>query len=423
MPIPADRRLTLLYAIILVDVLVGTAIGPVMPDFVRGLPQPQVWLSVGTGLFLGVQLVAAPLLGRLSDGYGRRPIFIVSAIGTLLATGLLLPVRAGVYFANRVSDGLTNGLYATARSAITDVSTPERLFRNQGLEGAIVSLGFVLGPLAAGLLLMALHVPAGQQATYVVRLAVGLAALNVLLSYLLPETHHRRNAVRGAELRAELARSSNPLTLWARLQAKEASNPGTQRLVLTQVAFTLSAGYYFYFIPFLSQGPLQLDAREISYLFIFFGGLSIVFNYGFFTYLADRLPQRRSVVWLAVLGTPVLLGYGLAGASKLAFYGVVALDCATLSLIPGLLEGRLARHTTEADRGEVFGLNQAFQSLASVATTVVFAGLSVLDLRLPWGWFALCLAVVAGLAARPEPARRAASSLPHRPAEEGGLLT
>ncbi|MGI4742405.1 MAG: hypothetical protein ACRYG7_45185 [Janthinobacterium lividum] len=50
---------------------------------------------------------------------------------------LLLPMRANVYFTNRVSDGLTNGLYAAARSAITDVSPPERLFRNQGLKGAI----------------------------------------------------------------------------------------------------------------------------------------------------------------------------------------------------------------------------------------------------------------------------------------------
>jgi DHA1 family tetracycline resistance protein-like MFS transporter len=387
------------YVIILVDVVVGTAIGPVMPDFVRELPQPQLWLAVGTGAFLGVQLLSAPLLGRLSDGYGRRPIFILSALGTLLANGLLLPVRASVYFANRVSDGVTNGLYAAARSAITDISPPERLFRNLGLEGAIVSLGFVLGPLAAGLLLTALHVPAGQQATYVVRLAVGLAALNVLLSCLLPETHRQRNIVRGAELRAELARSSNPFTLWARLRAQEATRPGIQHLVLTQVAFTLSSGYYFYFVPFLSQGPLQLDARGISYLFIFFGGLSIVFNYGFFTYLADRLPQRRTIVWLAVLGAPVLLGYGLVGTSKLAFYGLVTLDCATLSLIPGLLEGRLARHTSEADRGELFGLNQAFQAVASVATTGVFAGLSVLDLRLPWLWFALCLTAVAGLAA------------------------
>ena len=405
LPLPPDRRLTLLYAIILVDVVAGAAVGPVLPEFVRGLRQPQLWLSVGTGLFLGVQLFSAPLLGRLSDGYGRRPIFILSAVGTLLANLLLLPVRTGLYFVNRVSDGLTNGMYATVRSAITDISPPERLFRNQGIEGAIISLGFVLGPMAAGVLLTMLQVPPAQQATYVVRLAVALAALNVLLSAWLPETLAQHNGVRGAELRAELARSINPLTLWARLRTKNAINPGIRRIVLTQVALTLSTGYYFYFVPFASLGPLHLDARGISYFFMYFGTLSIGLNYVFYTYFADRINQRRAIVWLAALGAPVLASYGLMGTSKVALYVLVTLDCCTFSLIQGLLEGRLARHTTEADRGEIFGLNQAFQSLASVATTLVFGGLSVLDLRLPWAWFALCLAAVAGLAARREPAQ------------------
>ena len=402
MPAIPARCLPLLYAIILVDVVVGAAVGPVLPEFVRGLPQPQLWLSVGTGIFLGVQLFSAPLLGRLSDGYGRRPIFIISAVGTLLANALLLPVRAGLYFVNRVSDGLTNGMYATVRSAITDISPPERLFRNLGIEGAIISLGFVLGPMAAGLLLTLLQVPISQQATYVVRLAVGLAALNVLLSCWLPETHHQRNGVRGSELRTELGLAINPLTLWARLRAKNASNPGVRRIVLTQVALTLSTGYYFYFVPFVSMGPLHLDARGIAYMFMYFGGLSIGLNYVFYTFWADRLNQRRAIVWLAAIGTPVLLGYGLVGTSKTAFYVIITLDCLTLSLIQGLLEGRLARHTTEADRGEIFGLNQAFQALASFSTAIVFGALSVLDLRLPWGWFALCLAAVAWLAARRE---------------------
>ena len=347
-----------------------------------------------------MQLFSAPLLGRLSDGYGRRPIFILSAVGTLLANALLLPVRAGLYFVNRVSDGLTNGMYATVRSAITDVSVPARLFRNLGIEGAIISLGFVLGPMASGALLTGLHVPPAMQATYVVRLAVGLAALNVLLSLWLPETHTQRNGVRGAELRAELALAINPLTLWARLREKNTSNPGIRRIVLTQVALTLSTGYYFYFVAFMSLGPLRFDARAISYTFMYFGALSIVLNYVFYTYLADRLNQRRAIIWLAALGTPVLLGYGLVGTSRLAFYALVTADCFTLSLIQGLLEGLLARHTTEADRGEIFGLNQAFQALASFSTALVFGGLSVLDLRLPWAWFALCLAAVAGLAAR-----------------------
>jgi DHA1 family tetracycline resistance protein-like MFS transporter len=404
MPSPPDRRLPLLYAIILLDVVVGAAVGPVLPEFVRGLRQPQWWLSAGTGLFLGVQLFSAPLLGRLSDGYGRRPIFILSAVGTLLANALLLPVRAGLYFANRVSDGLTNGMYATARSAITDLSTPERLFRNLGIEGAIISLGFVLGPMAAGLLLTALQVPPVQQAGYVVRLGLALAALNVLLAFWLPETHRQRNGVRGAELRTELALSINPLTLWTRLSVKNASNPGIRRIVLTQVALTFSTGYYFYFVPFVSLGALRMDARAISYFFMFFGTLSVGLNYVFYTYFADRINQRRAIIWLAALGAPVLAGYGLVGTSRPALYALVTLDCLTLSLIQGLLEGLLARRTTEADRGEIFGLNQAFQGLASFGTTLVFGLLSVLDLRLPWAWFALCLAAVAWLAARREPA-------------------
>ncbi|AII50975.1 MFS transporter [Hymenobacter sp. APR13] len=398
MPAPKDRRLPHIYLIILIDVIVGAAIGPVMPEFVRGLPQPQLWLSVGTGLFLGVQLFSAPVLGRISDGYGRRPIFIFSAVGTLLANGLLLPVRAGLFFVNRVSDGLTNGMYSTVRSALTDISPPEKLFKNLGIEGAIISLGFVLGPMASGVLLTLLQVAPGQEAAYVVRLAVVLAALNVVLSVLLRETHTRRNGVRGAELRTELALALNPLTLWARLREKEATTPGIRRIVLTQVALTLSTGYYFYFVPFISQGPMHLDARGISYFFMFFGALSVVLNYVFYTYLADRINQRKAIVWLAALGVPVLAAYGLVGTSVVALYALVVIDCFTLSLIQGLLEGLLAQRTTDADRGEIFGLNQAFQGLASFATTLVFGALSVLDLRLPWAWFALCLAAVAVLA-------------------------
>jgi DHA1 family tetracycline resistance protein-like MFS transporter len=397
---PPDRRLLLIYTIILLDVVVGAAIGPSMPEFVRGLPQPQLWLSVGTGLFLGVQLFSAPVLGRLSDGYGRRPILILAAVGTLLANLLLLPVRAGFLFANRVSDGLTNGMYATIRSAITDISPREQLFKNLGIEGAIISLGFVLGPMTAGLLLTVLAVPPGRQAHAIVALAVGLAALNVVLSLLLRETHQQRNGVRGAELRAELSRALNVLTLWSRLAAKDSPRRGLRAIVLMQVALTLSTGYYFYFVAFASLGPLRLDARMLSYYFMFFGSLSIGINYVFYTFLADKINQQKAIFWLALVGVPVLAGYGLVGHSLLRLGVLTVLDCFTLSLIQGLLEGLLAQRTTDEDRGEIFGLNQALQGLASFATTLVFGGLSVLDLRLPFAWFALCLGAVAWQARR-----------------------
>ncbi|RZK19370.1 MAG: hypothetical protein EOO56_14260 [Hymenobacter sp.] len=73
----ANARLLLIYTIVLLDVILGSALGLVMPQFVQGLAQPQLWLTLGTALFLGIQLVAALLLGTLSDQVGRRPVVLV----------------------------------------------------------------------------------------------------------------------------------------------------------------------------------------------------------------------------------------------------------------------------------------------------------------------------------------------------------
>ncbi|GAB3552437.1 MFS transporter [Spirosoma fluminis] len=399
----SDRRLLQIYAIILIDVIVGSAVGPVLPQFVKGLERPQLWLAVGTALFLGVQLFSAPLLGKLSDGYGRRPIFIVSAIGTFLADCLLLPVRVGFYFANRLSDGTTNGMYATVRSAITDISPKDQLFRNLGIEGAIISLGFVIGPAVAGLLLTTFDVVEGEQARVIAIMAVALSSVNMLLSWTLRETHPNPPGVAVATLKSELIQSLNVHTLWSRLTAKDqqyrkAGLGRLKQLVLMQLALTLSTGYYNYFVTFASFGELRMDAKDISYFFMYFGALSIVISYVFYAYIADRINQRRAIFWFALLGAPVLAGYGLVGSSMRWLYILITIDCLTLSLIQGLIEGLMAQCTTDEDRGEIFGINQALQGIASFATTLVFGALSLLDLRVPFGWFGFCLAAVAWLA-------------------------
>ncbi len=412
-----DRRLSLIYAIIFVDVVVGSAVAPVLPAFVDDYPHPELWLALGTGLFLGVQLISGPLLGKLSDGYGRRPIFVVSAIGTLLANTLLLPVRLGFYLTNRLSDGLTNGMYATVRSAITDISPPDKLFKNLGIEGAILSLGFVIGPAVSGLLLTVFDViEPDKQARAVILMAVILSVVNVGLSLLMRETKQTPVvAVSRSELKAALRQAMAVGTLWQRLHQKDAQSPGLRQLVLMQLALTLSTGYYFYFVTFMSFGEMQLDARQISYFFMYFGFLSVIINYVFYTFLADRINQRRTIVWLAGLSVPILAGYGFIGTSTPSLYALVTIDCLTISLIQGLIEGLMARHTTDTDRGEIFGLNQAMQGLASIITTLVFGGLSLLDLRLPFGWFAVCIGAVAWLASRKPSAPATAIELANNP--------
>ncbi|ADB40528.1 MFS transporter [Spirosoma linguale] len=394
----ANRQLLHIYAIIFIDVIVGSAVGPILPEFVKGLERPQLWLAVGTALFLGMQLFSAPLLGKLSDGYGRRPIFIISAIGTFLADCLLLPVRVGYYFANRVSDGTTNGMYATVRSAITDISPKESLFKNLGIEGAIISLGFVIGPAVSGLLLTTFDVVQGDQARVVAIMAVTLSSVNMILSWTLRETHPNPPGITTAALKMELANSLDVHTLWTRLLAKDRQYPGLKILVMMQLALTLSTGYYFYFVTFASFGALQMDAKAISYFFMYFGGLSVVISYVFYGYIADRINQRLGIFWFALLGAPILGSYGLVGTSVLWLYILVTVDCLTFSLIQGLIEGLMAQLTSDEDRGEIFGINQALQGVASFVTTVIFGALSLIDLRLPFAWFGTCLAVVAWLA-------------------------
>ncbi|UHG89892.1 MFS transporter [Spirosoma oryzicola] len=395
-----DFRLYHIYAIILIDVIVGSAVGPILPEFVRGLQKPQLWLAVGTALFLGVQLFSAPLLGKLSDGYGRRPIFIISSIGTFLADCLLLPVRVGFYFANRISDGVTNGMYATVRSSITDISPKDQLFKNLGIEGAIISLGFVIGPAASGLLLTTFDIVEGHQAKVVAIMAVVLSSVNMILSWTLRETHPNPPGVDVSALKSELVQSLSVHTLWRRLMDKEKQHRGLKQLVLMQLALTLAVGYYFYFVTFASFGELHMDAKAISYFFMYFGGLSVVISYVFYAYIADRINQQKAIFWLALLGTPILGGYGLIGTSVFSLYVLVTFDCLTFSLIQGLIEGLMARLTTDEDRGEIFGINQALQGLASFVTTIVLGILSLVDLRLPFAWFAVCLAAVAWLASR-----------------------
>lgn len=159
----SNSRLLLIYAIVLLDVIVGSASGPVLPQFVQGLAQPQLLLTFGTALFLGVQLMSAPLLGTLSDQVGRRPVVLISAVGTLVANAFLLPVRTALFFVNRLSDGFTNGLYSLMRSSVADISAPADVVKTTGLVSTFQSLGSVLGPLVASAVLW-LGPPKAQQA-------------------------------------------------------------------------------------------------------------------------------------------------------------------------------------------------------------------------------------------------------------------
>jgi len=175
--------LSLIFVIMLMDVIGITLLSPVAPYIVQKYSHSALMVTMLTVLYAGGQFIAAPLLGKLGDRYGRRPVLLVSLFGQ--AVGYLIFGMGGalwILFLGRIIGGITGGNLSTASAYIADISKPDERSKNFALIGMAWSIGLILGPAAGGILgQFNLMAPA-----YV---AAGLSLLNLLLGiFILPES-------------------------------------------------------------------------------------------------------------------------------------------------------------------------------------------------------------------------------------------
>ncbi|MCH5600032.1 MFS transporter [Niabella ginsengisoli] len=182
-----------IFVTLLIDVMGWGLIIPVMPDLIsqlKGIPinEASAYGSWLLSAFAITQFVFAPMVGNLSDRFGRRPILLFSLLGfgidyIVLA---LAPTYAWL-FAGRIIAGITGASFTTASAYIADVSTPETRAKNFGLIGAAFGLGFVIGPALGGLL-------AGWGIRAPFYAAAVLCLVNCLYGYfILPESLSKEN--------------------------------------------------------------------------------------------------------------------------------------------------------------------------------------------------------------------------------------
>ena len=203
-------RLATIFVVVLVDLLGFGLILPLLPFYADRYGASATVVGLLTASYAAAQLIGAPLLGRLSDRYGRRPVLLISILGTaagFLLLGLAEPVGTfvvgllpaglveedvvavtnamilGVLFASRILDGLTGGNISVAQAYITDITDEENRARGLGLIGAAFGLGFIIGPAVGGAL------SAGGRYAVPAFFAAGLALLNWIAVLLwLPES-------------------------------------------------------------------------------------------------------------------------------------------------------------------------------------------------------------------------------------------
>ena len=139
--------------IVLIDLLGFTVVMPLLGPFAKQYGFQEWQIGVLFAAYPFCQLIAGPILGRLSDRYGRRPLLIFSQAGTALSFLILgLSRNFTVMLLARMLDGASGGNILVAQAYVADVTPPENRARGMGLIGMAFGLGFVLGPLLGGLL-------------------------------------------------------------------------------------------------------------------------------------------------------------------------------------------------------------------------------------------------------------------------------
>lgn len=188
MPTSRKAAIGFIFVTLLIDVMGWGLIIPVMPELISELKHVPINEASSYGSFLLsayaiTQFVFAPVIGNLSDRYGRRPVLLTSLLG--FGVDYIILALAPTYswlFAGRVIAGITGASFTTASAYIADISTPDTRAKNFGMIGAAFGLGFIIGPALGGLI-------AGLGIRAPFYAAAGLCLLNALYGYfILPES-------------------------------------------------------------------------------------------------------------------------------------------------------------------------------------------------------------------------------------------
>jgi DHA1 family tetracycline resistance protein-like MFS transporter len=388
-PVPDRRALLFIFLTVFLDLLGVGILVPVIPFLIgeysaRGLTVGLVALT-----FSGAQFLAAPLLGRLSDRWGRRPVLVLSVLGSGL--GYVLFALGGalwVYFLARLIDGITGGNISAAQAYIADVSPPEHRVQNFGLLGAAFGLGFLLGPAVGGVLShYSLHAPAWGAAG--LALTTALFGLFVLQESL-PADRRRATPILWREL--------DPFGAILRFVRRPALTPYLLAMTTLGIAF---AGFRTNLAVFTRDHFLMGPERNAVLFTI--AGFFAVFTQGVIVRrLTGHLPPKRSaVIGCAVMGCG-LLGIGTTPVPW-GLYPAVALIAIGSGLANPSLTALLSTEVSPAEQGTLFGATQGLQSFTMILGPVL-AGLlyDAIGQRAPYllGAGLLSVSVVALRAAR-----------------------
>jgi multidrug resistance protein len=343
--------LGIVFTTVVIDLVGFGIVLPILPLWAEEFGASPTQIGLLTASYAVAQLLFAPLWGRLSDRYGRRPVILASLAGSVVAALLIGLAQALVLlWLARVLQGVAGASYAAAQAYVADVTTARDRARGMGLIGAAFGLGFILGP-AIGAVFSAVD----DRLPFFV--AAGLAALNLAIAYRrLPESL-RPGAQRAPTPRLEVVRRA--------LSSRELGP-------LVWLSFVATFAFVAMETTFALFGERRFDygAVEIGALFTFIGVMAAVAQGLLVGRLAERFGEVRVMI-AGLAGTAVGLLLVAVSESLWVLLPGLAVLAVGSGLVFAATTALISLTAGEGEQGTVLGLTASVGGAARIAGPVI----------------------------------------------------
>ncbi len=344
---------------------------PVMPDLIEEvggltLAQAAVWGGLLTSAYAVMQFLFSPVVGSLSDRFGRRPIMLIS-LAVMTLDYLVMAVAGSLWLllAGRLIGGVAAATHSTANAFMADISKPEEKSARFGLVGAAFGIGFVLGPLLGGAL-----AEFGTRAPFFA--AAVLAAANLALGWLvMPETV-------GDEMRRRFEWTrANPLGALASVGRL----PGVGRLLTMFLLYQIAFMVYPAIWAFFTTARFGWEPATIGLSLAAFGIAMAAVQGGLIRVILRLLGERNTVLYGLAFNffAFLALAFVTSGTVALILIPLTALG----AVVTPALQGIMSRSVPDNAQGELQGVIASMASLAMVISpllmTQVFARFTAVD--------------------------------------------
>lgn len=349
-----NKSLITIFLVVFIDLLGFGIILPLLPYIAEKFQATPFTIGILSATYSFFQLIASPILGRLSDRYGRKKLLIISQLGSAIGYLILgLANNLPLLFLSRIIDGITGGNISITQAYIADVTTKENRAKGMGLIGAAFGLGFIFGPAIGGAMSKISYSAPAYFATIVSLITVFTTA------FFLKETVNEKKAKTSPKTRLTWKEFKKVLSLYP---------IGTLIIIffLLNTAFSIMQSNF----ALWSQKTFNFDANQNGWYFTYIGILAVVFQLQLLPRVIKKFHEKKILLISLFF---MFLGLILIPLSKNPSFLFIALFFMPLGngLANPTIQALASENVPQEEYGETLGVLQSAGAMGRIAGPIL----------------------------------------------------